>query len=153
MTWYSFFFLVCFVAGCRTNKPTDQAAQKRLSRDGNLASSHSQERSDPGPVSQRIRGTSHTAGTTAEKPLGERPSKCPAWRILNPKSQWLLFHVISDDLGMHHLAVVNNRHFWQLQRRGERRWRVLWGGRVSSVQLPQKIHWKWFVQVLSLLWL
>lgn len=68
LTWHELCH-VCSVAGCQANQSTNKSAQERPGRNRNLATSGSEERPDPRPLSQRVRGPGHTAGTAAEKLL------------------------------------------------------------------------------------
>lgn len=71
LTWHELLH-VCSVAGCRANQSTNKSAQERPGRNRNLAASGSEERPDPRPLSQRVRGPGHTAGAAAEKLLARR---------------------------------------------------------------------------------
>lgn len=71
LTWHELPH-VCSVAGCRAKQSTNQSAQERPGRNRNLAASGREERPDPRPLSQRVRGPGHTAGAAAEKLLDGR---------------------------------------------------------------------------------
>lgn len=60
---------VYYISGYWGNDSADQSFPKRPDRHGDLATSHSQERRDPNPLSEGGRSTSHATGTTKKKHL------------------------------------------------------------------------------------